>query len=101
MFELLGNSYRLKYNLSNVPANLSLLSQSELGEEDKRQAKSTVLAYLMQHIAAKFPAVNELSGVLSYDDLIQKLPIVLNQTLLETDFNSPNVWQIKFISSFL
>lgn len=100
MFELLGNSYRLKYNLSNVSANLSSLSQSELGEEDKRQTKAQFLAYLMQHIAAKFPAVNELSGVLSYDDLIQKVADSLKPNLLETDFNSPNILADKIYQQF-
>ncbi len=100
MFELLDNSYHLKYNLSNVPASLALLSQSELSEEDKRQAKAQFLAYLMQHLASKFPAVNELSGVLSYDDLIQKVADSLKTNLIDADSNSSNILADKIYQQF-
>ncbi|MBX9597599.1 MAG: UvrD-helicase domain-containing protein [Burkholderiales bacterium] len=100
MFELLDNGYQLKYNLSNVPASLALLSQSELSEEDKRQAKAQFLAYLMQHLAAKFPAVNELSGVLSYDDLIQKVADSLKANLIDTDSSSSNILADKIYQQF-
>lgn len=100
MFELLDNNYHLKYNLSNVPASLALLTQSELSEEDKRQAKAQFLAYLMQHLAAKFPAVNELSGVLSYDDLIQKVADSLKANLINADSSSSNILADKIYQQF-
>ncbi len=100
MFELFDNNYQLKYNLSNVSASLALLSQSELSEEDKRQAKAQFLAYLMQHLASKFPAVNELSGVLSYDDLIQKVADSLKANLIDADSNSSNILADKIYQQF-